>query len=318
MTEKEIKTLMKKYLNGTISDKEETLLEEFDSKLILKNKDTFRNEEDKQRIRHAISKNSKGKHNNSSFSNLAKVAASIVLLFGLGYLFFMIAPINNAKEIPVEEVVLQTEWGQKMNLTLPDGTQVHLNSGTTIKFPKKFSAYSREVKLDGEAFFEVAKNPNKPFIIQTGEVNTMVHGTSFNINNYDDKDRVEVTVATGKVEVSSNEEKVFLTQNDQAIFDRTTKNITKEHVNAADYLYWKKGIINFKDAPLAEALEALERWYGVSFIVKNEKVKRCHITASFNNEILTVVLESIIYAKKGLQFEYIEDNKIMIKGKCTD
>ena len=318
MTEKEIKTLMKKYLNGTISDKEETLLEEFDSKLILKNKDTFRNEEEKQRIRRAISKNHKGKHNNSSFSNLAKVAASIVVLFGLGYLFFMIAPINNAKEIPVEEVVLQTEWGQKMNLTLPDGTQVHLNSGTTIKFPKKFSAYSREVKLDGEAFFEVAKNPNKPFIIQTGEVNTMVHGTSFNINNYDDKDRVEVTVATGKVEVSSNEEKVFLTQNDQAIFDRTTKNITKELVNAADYLYWKKGIINFKDAPLAEALEALERWYGVSFIVKNEKVKRCHITASFNNEILTVVLESIIYAKKGLQFEYIEDNKIMIKGKCTD
>jgi len=116
MTEKEIKTLMKKYLNGTISDKEETLLEEFDSKLILKNKDTFRNEEDKQRIRHAISKNHKGKHNNSSFSNLAKVAASIVVLFGLGYLFFMIAPINNAKEIPVEEVVLQTEWGQKMNL----------------------------------------------------------------------------------------------------------------------------------------------------------------------------------------------------------
>ena len=318
MTEKEIKTLMKKYLNGTISDKEETLLEEFDSKLILKNKDTFRNEEEKQRIRRAISKNHKGKHNNSSFSNLAKVAASIVVLFGLGYLFFMIAPINNAKEIPVEEVVLQTEWGQKMNLTLPDGTQVHLNSGTTIKFPKKFSAYSREVKLDGEAFFEVAKNPNKPFIIQTGEVNTMVHGTSFNINNYDDKDRVEVTVATGKVEVSSNEEKVFLTQNDQAIFDRTTKNITKELVNAADYLYWKKGIINFKDAPLAEALEALERWYGVSFIVNNEKVKRCHITASFNNEILTVVLESIIYAKKGLQFEYIEDNKIMIKGKCTD
>lgn len=318
MTEKEIKTLMKKYLNGTISNKEETLLEEFDSKLILKNKDTFRSEEDKQHIRHAISKNSKGKHNNSSFSNLAKVAASIVLLFGLGYLFFMIAPINNAKEIPVEEVVLQTEWGQKMNLTLPDGTQVHLNSGTTIKFPKKFSAQSREVKLNGEAFFEVAKNPNKPFIIQTGEVNTRVHGTSFNINNYDDKDRVEVTVATGKVEVSSNEEKVFLTQNDQAIFDRTTKNIRKEHVNAADYLYWKKGIINFKDAPLAEALEALERWYGVSFIVKNEKVKRCHITASFNNEILTVVLESIIYAKKGLQFEYIEDNKIMIKGKCTD
>src|SRR5690606_6901857 len=112
MTEKEIKTLMSKYLNGTISGREETLLEEFDSKLIQKNKNTFRSEENNHRILHAVINKPQAKKY-TSFRNSSNFASSIVFLLGLVYLFFIIAPLKNVKEDPKKNVVFQPEGGQK-------------------------------------------------------------------------------------------------------------------------------------------------------------------------------------------------------------
>lgn len=309
---------MKKYLNGTISRREEALLEQFDSTLLSKNANNiFLNESHKQRIKQSLSKRIGNQNKETSSQNWVGIAASFVLVLSLGYLSYK-ALNRETIAVPVKEMVKTTDLGQKMNLTLADGTQVHLNSGSTIEFPERFEGNTREVKFEGEAFFEVAKDPNKPFIIKSGEIHTTVLGTSFNINTYQESRQIAVTVASGKVKVTSEDSEVFLGPNEQGVFDKSTKTISKEQTDIAAFLLWKDGILQFEDVTLTEVAKSLEHWYGVTFVFGNDKVGGCHLTATYDNEILSAVLESIVHAKKGLQYTYLDDKKILIKGWCTD
>lgn len=318
MTENEIKGLMEKYLNGTITKKEESLLEQFDGKLLYKNRNgIFKNERHKKRVAKQLSQNIARPHKGTSFFKWTRVAASLAIMASLGYLLYSKTETKEVEE-PIVEIVRTTEWGQKLNLTLADGTQVRLNSGSTLKYPNRFEGDMRHVALIGEAFFDVAKNPDKPFVIESGEVRTTVLGTSFNVNTYPDNDQIAVTVATGKVKVASQESEIFLEPNEQGVFNTRTKSMTKERVDITTALNWKKGIIHFEDVPLSQVLETLEKWYGVSFVLENRNAGNCHISASYDNELLSTVMESIVFAKKGLRYEFLEDHKILIKGKCTD
>ncbi|WP_318310026.1 FecR family protein [Flagellimonas crocea] len=309
---------MKKYLDGTISKKEESLLEQFDHRLLSKNhRNIFKNPEHKKQIGQKLTKGINRPQTRNLMFKWSSVAASIILLVGLTYFVFNYMG-NQEVDEPVAQVTKSTDWGQKLNLHLADGTEVYLNSGSTIIFPKRFDGNIREVQLEGEAFFDVAKNPNKPFIIKSGEVETTVLGTSFNVNTYPDSQQVAITVATGKVKVASQDNEVFLLPNEQGVFDKRTKSITKDKIDISAFLHWKDGIIHFEDAQLSEVLETLERWYGVSFLVDNDNIGNCHITATYNNERLSAVLESIVYAKKGLSYQFMDNNNIQLNGKCTD
>lgn len=318
MTEKKIKGLMEKYLNGTITKKEESLLERFDGRLLSKNHtDVFKDERHRKQIERQLSQNISRPKKRISFPKWARVAASIVLMASVVY-FVHINTKAEEKVDPIVEVTKTTEWGQKLNLTLADGTQIRLNSGSTITYPDRFEGDVREVVLEGEAFFDVAKNPDKPFVIRSGEVLTTVLGTSFNINTYPDSQQIAVTVASGKVKVASHENEIHLGPNEQGIFDKKTKTISKKMTDISTFLNWKDGIIHFEDTSLAQVVESLERWYGVIFVFENENLRNCHVTATYKNEMLPAVLESIAYAKKGLRYEFLENDKILIKGKCTD
>lgn len=309
---------MEKYLNGTITKKEESLLERFDGRLLSKNhKDVFKDERHRKQIERQLSQNISRPKKRISLPKWTKVAASIVLMTGGAY-FVHINTKAEEKVDPIVEVTKTTEWGQKLNLTLADGTQIRLNSGSTITYPDRFEGDVREVALEGEAFFEVAKNPDKPFVIRSGEVLTTVLGTSFNINTYPDSQQIAVTVASGKVKVASHENEIHLGPNEQGIFDKKTKTISKKMTDIVTFLNWKDGIIHFEDTRLSKVAESLERWYGVTFVFENENLRNCHITATYKNEILPAVLESIAYAKKGLRYEFLENDEILIKGKCTD
>lgn len=245
------------------------------------------------------------------------MAATLALLLSVGY--FTYTNFHQEPTLqPIVEMIKTTEWGKKMNITLADGTEVRLNSGSTLKFPDRFQGNTREVELSGEAFFNVARNSDKPFIIKSGEVETMVLGTSFNVNTYPESKQVAVTVATGKVKVTSRENEIFLLPNEQGVFDKKSKSISKEKIDIAAFLHWKDGIIHFEDAELSQVLRTLERWYGVTFEVDNANIGDCHITATYNNERLDAILESIIYAKKGLRYQFLDNHKIQLKGKCTD
>ena len=318
MTEKKIKGLMEKYLNGTITKKEESLLERFDGRLLSKNhKDVFKDERHRKQIERLLSQNISRPRKRISLPKWARVAASIASMAVVAYSVHVYTKVEEKVE-PIVEMTKTTEWGQKLNLTLADGTQIRLNSGSTITYPDRFEGDVREVVLEGEAFFDVAKNPDKPFVIRSGEVLTTVLGTSFNINTYPDSQQIAVTVASGKVKVASHENEIHLGPNEQGIFDKKTKTISKKMTDIATFLNWKDGIIHFEDTSLAQVAESLERWYGVTFVFENENLRNCHVTATYKNEMLPAVMESIAYAKKGLRYEFLENDKILIKGKCTD
>ncbi|GLU45594.1 FecR family protein [Allomuricauda sp. NBRC 101325] len=318
MTENEIKGLMEKYLNGTISKKEESLLENFDSSLLRKNSTTlFKSDRQKAKIARSILGSIQHVKKSNPVLRWTKVAASIALLIGIGYATFL----STKQEIPSEpivEITKTTEWGQKLNITLSDGSQIRLNAGSSLKYPSKFDGDERIVELTGEAFFDVTKKPEKPFIIKSGEVETTVLGTSFNVNTYPENDEIAVTVATGMVKVASQENEVYLLPNEQGVFNKSSKNMTKQQVDISYALHWKDGILHFEDTDLNQVLERLEKWYGVSFQMENKQIGNCHITATFINQNLTEVMESIVFTKKGLKYQFLNDKTILLKGICTD
>ncbi len=318
MTENDVKKLMQKYLDGTITETEERRLERFEGILISKNeKNDFNGESHKANVKQNLSRIIRKNDMARPLYKWLRIAASWALIIGLG-----IAAYNWSNQVdppkPIAEIIEHTDWGQKLNVTLSDGTKVVLNSGSTIRFPERFEGDSREVELVGEAFFDVVKNKDKPFLVRTTDLTTVVLGTSFNINAYPDKEEIAVTLASGKVKIASADSIVLINPNEQAVFNNLNKTIRTSQVQINPYIDWKNGIIHINDATLAETAEILERWYGVDFVFENEKLENCHITATYDNQTLATVLESIKHVKKGIEYKYLEDNSILFTGSCSD
>mgnify|MGYP003859816873 CR=1 FL=1 len=251
-----------------------------------------------------------------------KIAASIVIVLMLGFsynkYYSHVDKVENIEKI--------TQKGQKSTLVLSDGTQIRLNANSKISYPEKFDPNKREVHLEGEAFFDVARDEERPFIIKSGDLTTTVLGTSFNIKAFPEEE-MEVTVATGKVHVRAGAEEnrgkggpivgreVLLTPNQQVRYDLENKSLVKQTVDTEKYLAWKEGIIRFDDLKLSEAAVILERWYGVTINFGNEAVKNCQIqNASYEDENLYRILQSFKYFLK-IDFTITEGNLIMINGE---
>ena len=253
----------------------------------------------------------------------AKVAASIVLLIGLGYLtYFFTSGNNEAQEVQVKLLSKTTDWGQRSNITLADGTKIALNAGSTLEFPESFTHDSiRRVRLKGEAFFEVVPNVDQPFVVVTDNIYTRVLGTSFNISSYPFNEDISVTVKTGKVQVSDFEEEdaqtVYLVPNEEVQYHREKKEMVKQKADGDSYLDWKKGVIRIQDKTIGETSKILSRWYGVQFEV-GSTVQDCHLTGTYENVRLQAVLESMKSAIKGLDYEFANEGRVILKGSCKD
>lgn len=215
----------------------------------------------------------------------------------------------------VRYVTKEIPFGQKSTITLGDGTKVKLNSGSTFRFPETFSDSIREVYLTGEAFFEVAKNPDKPFVIHAQGVETRVLGTSFNIKAYPSIPNVSVAVATGKVRVNPANDKAraeVLIPNQMFVYNKPNDRAIKaEDINLTDLLAWKDKRIVFNKSLHEEIIETLERWYGVKFVVNKRLNTGTGYTAQFKpNESLEATLEHMKYS---LGFNYkIDKNTITL------
>jgi ferric-dicitrate binding protein FerR (iron transport regulator) len=199
--------------------------------------------------------------------------------------------------------------GQKTTILLEDGSKVLLNAASTLNYPEHFSSAERRLQLQGEAFFEVAKDTHRPFTVVANGIATTALGTSFNIRAYEDEKTISIALATGKVQVDGgmlDRGNYELHPGESITYDKEEKNFKKEPFDPKEQLAWKEGIIYFHDASFQQIINKLAQWYGVNFTVENHPGPSWKYTGEFNNENLENVLLSISYAKK-FDFEINND-----------
>ncbi len=211
---------------------------------------------------------------------------------------------------------LTTPLGAEYNLELSDGTKIWLNAGSSIKYPVQFSDSVRKVVLTGEAYFEVAKNLEKPFIVTASNVDVRVLGTSFNVMAYKDEKIIETTLTEGKVQIDvkngTNLNKLILNPGFQARYLKNEKKIEKLEVNVENYTSWKDGFFAFENSELESIMRELSRWYKIEVQFTNEDLKYYHFTGKLKRyDNISKMLE-MISLTTNLEFE-IDDNKIIIK-----
>jgi transmembrane sensor len=211
---------------------------------------------------------------------------------------------------------LKIPYGKTFEVQLSDGTIVHMNSGTSLRYPVQFlKNQNRKVYLMGEAYFEVAKDKAHPFTVNTQELDVEVLGTKFNVNTYSDDLTTDVVLVEGKVSLykdkKTSNNQVYLTPGLKGTNIKGKSVITTETVNTDYYTAWVKGSLVFKNAPFSEIIKKLERHYNVTFINKNKMLGREIFNGRFDNEPIEAVLK---YFSDSYAIDYIiQDDKITIK-----
>lgn len=202
--------------------------------------------------------------------------------------------------------------GAEYKLALADGTIVMINSASTLRFPVNINAAnSRDVYLEsGEAYFKVAKNPAKPFIVHANGMDVKVLGTTFNVNTYSRITRT--TLVEGKVEAkSANNQTTVLGPNQQAVFNVQTNALSRADVDVLPYIAWANGKIVFEEATLGEVMEQLSLWYDYDVVFQSDKIKQIHFSGEIERYSDIKVILNIIEQTGGVKFS-IKNRRIYV------
>jgi transmembrane sensor len=213
---------------------------------------------------------------------------------------------------------IKVPYGKRFELQLSDGTIVHLNSGTTLKYPVKFIASeNRQVFLDGEAFFDVTKDKTHPFIVNADNLNVRVLGTHFNVSNYPEDKLTDVVLVEGSVGLHTTNEKFNAEKNTvlkpgfKGSFSKTDNQIKTKAVVTDVYTAWIKGGLTFRDMTFKDISKKLERHYNVTIVNQNSKLSNERFNASFGDESIEKVL-SYFNEIHGIHY-ILKNNEVLIK-----
>ncbi|UZD23902.1 FecR family protein [Algoriphagus halophytocola] len=243
-------------------------------------------------------------------------AAVVVFILGLTSVFyFQTQKVESPQTPAVAEVELITNSnpkGQKTKVMLEDGSQVYLNSQSSITYAKDFKT-NRYIRLEGEAFFEVAEDKEHPFEVEANGIVTTALGTSFNITTFQKDEQVAVTLLTGKVKLQQQGKNEYLELHpgEESLLSQNKSKMHKYKVSAQDRILWTKGILKFEEASFGEMVEVLERWYAVDIQVSGNPNSLKASGVFDNQESLRNVLNVM---SETLEFDFeIEDQVITIK-----
>lgn len=225
-----------------------------------------------------------------------KIAAAVSLLALSTFLFVKNRTANTPAPAADHTAIItkSTSKGQKTTIFLEDGSKVILNAQSAVRYPETFFVGERVVELEGEAFFEVAPNPDQPFIVKSGGIATTALGTSFNINT--NNGGVIVSLVTGRVSVQAgglDSGNYLLDPGEELAYTPESKRFVKRAFDPQLTTAWTEGIIYFSNAHFDEVITRLERWYGVTIQVSNRPGEVKHYTGRFINENLENVLGGI-------------------------
>lgn len=217
-----------------------------------------------------------------------KVAAVLVIGFFGWWL------IHYRGETQFQEITsLAKTDSTRTNVILSDGSHIWLNAHSTIKYPEKFGN-TREVYLDGEAYFEIAHDAKHPFIVHAANTRTRVLGTKFDIRSYPSGKEVEVTVTEGRVGFGCNDDKqVILTSNQKGLYNKTNQEVIKIENDNQNFLAWKTLEFHFDNQPLESVFHALAEVYHFNYRFSTSSIKNRTLTANFNHRPIDEIIQTI-------------------------
>lgn len=248
--------------------------------------------------------------------SVSKIAATILIIVACGYLFPVIIDSINQNQVAKNSgrdfFEKKTDAGQRLSFSLPDGSMVYLNSASKITYKTGHDGLSREIYLQGEAFFVVEKDKDRPFKVHANSTEVTALGTEFNVKIDKSSSNTEVSLVEGKVEVvnlaSENKEALYLNKGERALLVPSEKTMTKSTFEPELVSIWKEGLLLFENTPILTVKEVLERWYGIEIIFENNPEADLKVTGRFDKEYLGNVLESLSYSAR---FEYKMEDKIV-------
>jgi len=238
-----------------------------------------------------------------------RIAAVLIIPLVLANLLYFIYRVPD-KTTSLEPVYneLFAAFGTRSAIKLSDGTSVWLNSGSSIKYPDRFIGNKRKVFLKGEAYFEVESDLKKPFIVETSSVKVKATGTKFNVLGYPSVDEAEVTLVSGKVEVSLTDDKKNinsskLKMNQHFSFNKTTGVTSIVDEDTYKYISWKDGKLIFRNEPLSHVVKKISQVFNVDIELQGSSLQNYSYRATFQDESLTEILNLL---KMSSPIDYVE------------
>lgn len=246
---------------------------------------------------------------------VARVAAVVLVSVFVGiFAHYTLTTTQNTGQVSEFYLMqtLETKKGEKARITFSDGSRVVLNSSSSVRFPQEFHGEKREVHLEGEAYFEVAHDPDHPFIVYAQDVEVEVLGTEFNVQSWSEDVAIGVAVREGKVAVSStsksminkvqDENNVILTE---GLYTRVEKDgipTPPQSVNVTNHLLWTHGGLHFDNVPFSKVVRDIERRFNVQVVGVSDELKDVTYTGTFQYADLDEVL-SVIGASMEIEYE---------------
>lgn len=238
------------------------------------------------------------------------LAACIVVLLALcglcGTLLWQQSNTPDEKAL-CEDIVVSTQLGEHSHVTLPDGTILTLNAQTTVRY--NLADGKRQVSIDGEAFFEVARDPEHPFVVSANGMTVTCLGTSFDVRNYSDESTASVVLRDGKVRVNACDADLTMEPGSRVLMDRQTFALSKHTVTPSDYTAWLNGEIKFNNQTLEEIAAELSRNYNIDLVITSDELKQERFNGYLGRSSLRNILDVLCLAS---DMSYHVDNDTMV------
>ncbi len=259
----------------------------------------------------------RGSGNGVYFYKVYSAVASLLLLLSLGGAAFM--ALDRKQDVPM--YVVSSGIQNMEPVTLPDGTEVQLGPGSRLTYPAQFKGRTRDVQLDGQAFFDVQRDPRKPFVVHASDMDIQALGTAFEVFDYEIENKLETILLSGKVKVGigngdrGKKKECILQPNQRLQYDRQTNTVSVQTLDADKYTAWRKqGILSFENEKLSMIIPRLEQWYGRKAICPYDLAEKYRFTFKVRDESLERILY-MMEKSSPLTYKEIEGGNYKILHK---
>lgn len=242
--------------------------------------------------------------------SIAAVMLILVISGALGWALFGLRNQNLKSQISnnqIRDIIVTTGMGEHSHVTLPDGTILTLNAQTTVRY--NLADGKRQVSIDGEAFFEVARDPEHPFVVSANGMTVTCLGTSFDVRNYSDESTASVVLRDGKVRVNACDADLTMEPGSRVLMDRKTLALSKHTVTPSDYTAWLNGEIKFNNQTLEEIAAELSRNYNIDLVITSDELRQERFNGYLGRSSLRNILDVLCLAS---DMSYHVDNDTMV------